>query len=106
MRSRARPNSTRPPVPNRSSTLPGGSGRFGNVTLRWHYRSRHEALIAFSNAAFYEGRLLPVPGGGPAEAIELFHGEGAYRGRTTRDNPARPHGWRSESSTTTSTAQP
>ena len=64
------------------------SGRFGNVTLRWHYRSRHEALIAFSNAAFYEGRLLPVPGGGPAEAIELFHGEGAYRGRTTRDNPA------------------
>jgi hypothetical protein len=61
-------------------------GAFGNVTLRWHYRSRHESLIAFSNAAFYDGRLLPVPGGGPEDGIELFYGEGAYRG-TARDNP-------------------
>ena len=29
--------------------------------LAWHYRSRHEALISFSNAAFYEGRLVTVP---------------------------------------------
>ncbi len=29
--------------------------------LAWHYRSRHEALISFSNAAFYEGRLTTVP---------------------------------------------
>lgn len=29
--------------------------------LRWHYRSRHEALIRFSNQAFYAGRLLTVP---------------------------------------------
>lgn len=29
--------------------------------LGWHYRSRSESLIAFSNAAFYEGRLLTVP---------------------------------------------
>jgi very-short-patch-repair endonuclease len=29
--------------------------------LAWHYRSRHEALISFSNAAFYEGRLITVP---------------------------------------------
>src|SRR5262249_629320 len=28
-----------------------GSGAFGDLTLRWHYRSRDEALIAFSNAA-------------------------------------------------------
>ncbi|HLF94878.1 MAG TPA: WGR domain-containing protein, partial [Planctomycetota bacterium] len=29
--------------------------------LGWHYRSRSEALISFSNAAFYEGGLLTVP---------------------------------------------
>lgn len=29
--------------------------------LGWHYRSRSEALISFSNHAFYEGRLLTVP---------------------------------------------
>ena len=29
--------------------------------LAWHYRSRSEALISFSNAAFYDGRLITVP---------------------------------------------
>jgi DNA polymerase III delta prime subunit len=29
--------------------------------LGWHYRSRSESLISFSNAAFYRGRLLTVP---------------------------------------------
>jgi AAA domain-containing protein len=79
--------------------LAKGSGAFGDLTLRWHYRSRHEALIAFPNAAFYEGRLRPmpgllpvpggllVPGGGPEVGLELLHGEGAYRGATARDNP-------------------
>jgi hypothetical protein len=31
------------------------------VMLRWHYRSRHESLIATSNAEFYEGRLMVLP---------------------------------------------
>ena len=30
-------------------------------SLKWHYRSRHESLIAFSNRAFYEGRLATFP---------------------------------------------
>ena len=30
-------------------------------SLLWHYRSRHESLIAFSNRAFYEGRLRTFP---------------------------------------------
>jgi hypothetical protein len=30
-------------------------------TLRWHYRSKHEGLIAFSNQRFYEGRLVTFP---------------------------------------------
>ncbi|HEY4248473.1 MAG TPA: AAA domain-containing protein [Lacunisphaera sp.] len=29
--------------------------------LGWHYRSRSEALISYSNHAFYDGRLLTVP---------------------------------------------
>lgn len=29
--------------------------------LAWHYRSRSEALISFSNAAFYDGRLVTIP---------------------------------------------
>jgi len=36
--------------------------------LGWHYRSRSESLIAFSNAAFYEGRLLTIPDAVPAAA--------------------------------------
>ncbi|MDR2733153.1 MAG: DUF4011 domain-containing protein, partial [Spirochaetota bacterium] len=30
-------------------------------TLRWHYRSRHEHLIAFSNAKIYQGKLITFP---------------------------------------------
>ena len=29
--------------------------------LRWHYRSRHESLIAFSNSEFYDNRLVVFP---------------------------------------------
>jgi curved DNA-binding protein CbpA/transcription elongation GreA/GreB family factor len=30
-------------------------------SLRWHYRSRHESLIAFSNHQFYDGKLIVFP---------------------------------------------
>jgi hypothetical protein len=29
--------------------------------LTWHYRSRHESLITFSNERYYEGRLITFP---------------------------------------------
>lgn len=32
-----------------------------STMLGWHYRSRSESLISFSNWAFYQGRLLSVP---------------------------------------------
>ncbi|MBE2213010.1 MAG: WGR domain-containing protein [Opitutaceae bacterium] len=32
-----------------------------STLLGWHYRSRSEALISYSNNAFYEGRLLTIP---------------------------------------------
>ena len=31
------------------------------LTLKWHYRSRHESLIAFSNYNYYDNRLLTFP---------------------------------------------
>jgi hypothetical protein len=32
-----------------------------STMLGWHYRSRSESLISFSNSAFYDGQLLTVP---------------------------------------------
>ena len=29
--------------------------------LRWHYRSRHQSLIAVSNTQFYQNKLFIVP---------------------------------------------
>ncbi|HEY7359517.1 MAG TPA: DUF4011 domain-containing protein, partial [Streptosporangiaceae bacterium] len=70
--------------------LAKGSGAYRSLALRCHYRSRHEALIAFSNAAFYERRLVTFPSrnsDGPNAGVELFWDEGTYRRGTSRDNP-------------------
>ena len=32
-----------------------------STLLAWHYRSRYESLISFSNAAFYGGNLYTIP---------------------------------------------
>lgn len=55
--------------------------------LRWHYRSRHESLIAVSNAEFYESKLVvfPTSGANPdAAGISLEYLPKALydRGRT------------------------
>ncbi|PZW48726.1 AAA domain-containing protein [Humitalea rosea] len=39
-----------------------------SALLRWHYRSRHESLIAVSNAQFYGGRLNVLPSPRPRDA--------------------------------------
>lgn len=44
-----------------SSVLDLASQVYPSVLLEWHYRSRAEALIAFSNRAFYGGRLIAAP---------------------------------------------
>ena len=70
--------------------LAKAAGVYRNLTLRWHYRSRHEALIAFSNASFYEGRLVTFPSvhsDGPDVGVELFPVTGTYRRGSSRDNP-------------------
>jgi superfamily I DNA and/or RNA helicase len=38
-------------------------------SLDWHYRSRDEALIAFSNHRIYGGRLITFPGPGLTKVI-------------------------------------
>lgn len=43
------------------SFLSHAARKLASTMLGWHYRSRHEALIRFSNQAFYDGRLLTVP---------------------------------------------
>jgi len=43
------------------SILDRGSIVLPSVRLRWHYRSRHESLIAFSNEAFYDSQLVVFP---------------------------------------------
>ncbi len=46
-----------------------------NKRLRWHYRSRREPLIAFSNKHFYEGDLVTFPSVRDAarDAVQLIH---------------------------------
>ncbi len=43
------------------SLLNQGGRKLSSVMLGWHYRSRHESLISFSNAAFYKRGLLTIP---------------------------------------------
>ncbi|GIE78709.1 hypothetical protein Aph02nite_46590 [Actinoplanes philippinensis] len=65
-------------------------GAFPGMSLTWHYRSRHQALVAFANDAFYQGRLSTFPApviGGPDTGVELFPVAGVYRRSSGRDNP-------------------
>jgi very-short-patch-repair endonuclease len=41
--------------------------------LNWHYRSRDEALISFSNHHIYDDRLVTFPGPGGTDAISHVH---------------------------------
>lgn len=43
------------------SLLVQGSRKLHSVMLGWHYRSRYETLISYSNHAFYEANLLTIP---------------------------------------------
>ncbi|MCC5974183.1 MAG: DUF4011 domain-containing protein [Rubellimicrobium sp.] len=52
--------------------------------LRWHYRSRHSALIQFSNQWMYKGELTIFPSAQenhPDLGVELVEVPGVYKGR-------------------------
>jgi very-short-patch-repair endonuclease len=49
--------------------------------LRWHYRSQHESLIAFSNHEFYDDTLIVFPspkGEDPDYGVHLVQVDGVY----------------------------
>ena len=52
--------------------------------LKWHYRSRHESLIAFSNAAYYANSLCTFPSPDAEKSrVRMIKAGGVYdRGRT------------------------
>ena len=52
--------------------------------LLWHYRSRHESLIAFSNSQFYENKLFTFPSvNDRVSKVTLVKVDGVFdRGRT------------------------
>ena len=56
---------------------------FGQVRrLKWHYRSRCESLIRFSNENFYENGLVTFPASAPGSfSIDLVRVEGSYQAR-------------------------
>ena len=57
--------------------------------LLWHYRSRHESLIAFSNCHFYENKLYTFPSVNDREAkVRLVHTDGYFDRGKSRQNRA------------------
>lgn len=43
------------------SLLTQGARKLNSTMLSWHYRSRYESLISYSNHAFYDAGLLTIP---------------------------------------------
>lgn len=59
--------------------------------LTWHYRSRDEALVAFSNHKYYDSRLSTFPNPPQADgttALELRRVDGEWESGTARVNRA------------------
>lgn len=55
--------------------------------LTWHYRSKHESLIAFSNAQYYEGKLYTFPSVDDQQAkVRLIPIQGVYDKGASRSN--------------------
>lgn len=57
--------------------------------LLWHYRSKHESLIAFSNVKYYDNRLLTFPSPDDLTTkVHFQHVNGTYDRGSTRQNRA------------------
>ena len=55
------------------------------VRLRWHYRSRYEQLITFSNRNFYDGELVTFPSAVadmPGVGVDYFHVDSVFDRQT------------------------
>ena len=59
------------------------------LNLDWHYRSRNESLIAFSNHRYYGGRLVTFPSPVTDDrAVSFHHVKGVYEKGGARVNKA------------------
>lgn len=80
-----------PDAQDYESILDIASVYFPGPMLKWHYRSRDERLIAFSNKSFYNGQLItfPAPGtDGVDTGISFVHVPNGSFGRGgSRTNP-------------------
>lgn len=57
--------------------------------LKWHYRSRHESLIAYSNMKYYDNKLLTFPSHNDLiSKVSIIHPEGHYDKGRTKQNKA------------------
>ncbi len=57
--------------------------------LMWHYRSRHESLIAYSNAKYYENSLLTFPSPDDiVSRVQWIKVEGYYDKGSSKQNKA------------------
>ena len=57
--------------------------------LLWHYRSRHESLIAYSNAKYYENKLFTFPSpDDQVSEVSWVHVDGYYDKGSTKTNKA------------------
>ena len=60
-----------------------------SLQLQWHYRSRHESLIAFSNNEYYDGRLITFPSADDRQMkVNFVFVEGTYDKGGRRSNRA------------------
>lgn len=79
------------PAGDLESVLALGQAKLPRTRLRWHYRSRHESLIDFSNRQFYDGALRVFPSASRDRAelgVSLEHvPEGVYLRGSGRFNP-------------------
>lgn len=57
--------------------------------LKWHYRSKHESLIAYSNLKYYDNKLYTFPSPNDlVSEVKLVHVEGYYDKGKTKHNKA------------------
>ncbi|MFC8916208.1 DUF3320 domain-containing protein [Streptomyces sp. NPDC057116] len=65
------------------------AGAMRELPLRWHYRSRHENLITFSNGEFYGNSMVTFPGAldeGNDVGVAFLKADGVYDKGGRRDN--------------------
>lgn len=57
--------------------------------LKWHYRSRHESLITYSNMKYYDNKLLTFPSANDlVSEVKIVHPEGFYDKGKSKQNKA------------------